>query len=75
MEEVVIGIKDDGAGADLSTRHRGLGLVGMRERIEMLGGTLRVQSAPSRGFEILAHVPLAPRQPKPEERHDESARR
>jgi signal transduction histidine kinase len=31
----------------------------MRERIEMLGGTLRLQSAPSRGFEILARIPLA----------------
>ncbi len=31
----------------------------MRERIEMLGGTLRLQSAPTRGFEILASIPLA----------------
>jgi two-component system sensor histidine kinase UhpB len=58
-EEVVVRIRDDGQGADLSARHAGLGLVGMRERIEMLGGTLRLQSAPGRGFEILAHVPLS----------------
>jgi signal transduction histidine kinase len=57
-EEVVVRIRDDGSGADLNARHAGLGLVGMRERIEMLGGTLRLQSAPSKGFEILAHIPL-----------------
>jgi two-component system sensor histidine kinase UhpB len=58
VEEIVVRIKDDGRGADLGARHAGLGLVGMRERIEMLGGTLRLQSAPSQGFEILAHIPL-----------------
>jgi signal transduction histidine kinase len=57
-EEIVVRIRDDGQGADLSARHAGLGLVGMRERIEMLGGTLRLLSAPTRGFEILAHIPL-----------------
>jgi len=58
-EEVVVRIRDDGQGTDLAARHSGLGLVGMRERIEMLGGTLRLQSAPARGFEILAHIPLS----------------
>jgi two-component system, NarL family, sensor histidine kinase UhpB len=58
-EEVVVRIRDDGQGADLSARHAGLGLVGMRERIEMLGGTLRLQSAPASGFEILAQIPLS----------------
>jgi two-component system, NarL family, sensor histidine kinase UhpB len=59
VAEVAIRIRDDGQGADLGARHAGLGLVGMRERIDMLGGTLRLQSAPSRGFEILAHIPLS----------------
>ncbi len=57
-DELVLRIKDDGRGADLSTRPSGLGLVGMRERVEMLGGKLRLQSEPLRGFEIVADFPF-----------------
>ena len=32
----------------------------MRERIELVGGTLRVDSAPGRGTRVIAMVPLAP---------------
>jgi signal transduction histidine kinase len=35
-----------------------LGLVGMRERLEMVGGSLDVQSAPSKGTTILTVMPL-----------------
>lgn len=37
---------------------RGLGLVGIRERLNALGGTLRITSAPGRGTELLISVPL-----------------
>ena len=36
-----------------------LGLVGMRERVESLGGNFRVESAPGRGTRIIADVALA----------------
>jgi signal transduction histidine kinase len=37
-----------------------LGLAGMRERVEILGGTFSVQSAPGRGTVIRATLPVAP---------------
>ena len=38
-------------------RPRGLGLVGMRERLEAFGGTLRIDTAPGKGFRIEATLP------------------
>ena len=37
---------------------RGIGLLGMRERIEILGGSLRVESEPGRGTRVVMEVPL-----------------
>jgi signal transduction histidine kinase len=54
---VTIRITDDGDGADLGVRPRGLGLVGMRERLEAFGGTLRIDTAPGKGFRIEATLP------------------
>ena len=51
-------IEDDGKGFDAS-RVRGLGLVGMNERVSQLGGALKVDSAPGRGTRISADLPLA----------------
>jgi len=36
----------------------GFGLVGMRERARLLGGTLRVESQPARGTTIRATIPF-----------------
>ena len=36
-----------------------LGLLGMRERVEALGGRLEIESAPGLGAEIRASIPLA----------------
>ncbi len=36
-----------------------LGLIGMRERIEMIGGTLAIESAPGRGTTVRAEIPFA----------------
>ncbi len=35
-----------------------LGLVGMRERVESLGGIFQVQSEPGRGTRVIARLPL-----------------
>jgi signal transduction histidine kinase len=51
-------LRDDGRGVDLKAIRHGLGLVGMRERIEALGGVLRIETQPARGFHLDASVPL-----------------
>ena len=54
-------IEDDGVGfAPERVRDSALGLVGMRERVSLLGGRLDVQSAVGRGTTIMAELPLEP---------------
>ncbi|MDC3955457.1 sensor histidine kinase [Polyangium jinanense] len=57
-EGVVLEARDDGRGATSATE--GSGLLGLRERIEALGGVLTVTPGPGKGFEWRAVVP--PRQ-------------
>jgi len=59
--EIRLRIADAGFGFDPALRHgdSGLGFVSIRERLRLVGGRLSVQSAPMRGTEILAEVPLA----------------
>jgi signal transduction histidine kinase len=45
-------------GAHSLERDEHLGLVGMRERVESLGGTFRVDSQPGRGTRVCAQLPL-----------------
>jgi PAS domain S-box-containing protein len=40
-------------------RNKGLGLLGMRERVEMVGGRFAVESAPGKGTTIRAEIPFA----------------
>jgi signal transduction histidine kinase len=58
-----ITIEDDGAGFDLATvetpgAHRGLGLLGLRERAWQLLGAIHVESAPGRGTTIRVELPV-----------------
>jgi signal transduction histidine kinase len=56
---VILEICDDGIGFDPTGNFPGhLGLHSMRERIERLGGTLAVKSAPGKGTEIRAWMPI-----------------
>lgn len=62
--EIVIGVRDDGGGttalpepSDAQNGTRGHGIVGMRERALLLGGTLDAGPRPSGGFEVVAHLP------------------
>jgi signal transduction histidine kinase len=57
--EVVFEVSDDGVGFDRAARGYGTGLRGMADRLEALGGTLEVQSAPRAGTKILGRVPAA----------------
>jgi signal transduction histidine kinase len=56
--QIVLSVEDDGRGFD-ARRVRGLGLVGMEERVHHLGGTLRVNSRPGSGTTIAVMLPLA----------------
>jgi len=54
-------IEDDGRGFDAAeVRDDALGIVGMRERLALLGGTLVVESTPGVGTSLAAYVPLSP---------------
>jgi two-component system sensor histidine kinase UhpB len=57
--QVHIHISDDGRGADLTARNPGLGLIGMRERVAALGGSVTLTSTAQRGFELRALIPVA----------------
>jgi len=56
-------VEDDGVGFDISSNHgeRHLGLLGMRERAELLNGTLVVESSPEHGTSIYIEMPLMER--------------
>src|SRR5437868_6806092 len=54
-------LRDDGNGFRTKDQHDGLGLAGMRERAEQMGGTLKVASARGRGTTIVVTVPYPPR--------------
>jgi signal transduction histidine kinase len=53
---VVIAVSDDGAGG--ADPGQGSGLTGLADRVETLGGTFRVNSAPGRGTRLTAEIPL-----------------
>jgi signal transduction histidine kinase len=52
-------IADNGAGADLEAPRLGLGLVGMRERVSALGGSITLASERGAGFQVKASLPMA----------------
>jgi signal transduction histidine kinase len=56
-------VTDDGTGFDPARRTSGVGLVGMRERVELVGGRLEITSQPGRGTQVAAVVPDGTRPP------------
>jgi signal transduction histidine kinase len=56
---VRVKITDDGTGFD-SERARGMGLLGMEERVKRLAGKIEFDSRPGTGTTIRAEIPLAP---------------
>ena len=61
---VALAITDDGQSFPVeqvlrAKRNGRLGLIGMRERVEMVGGSFRVVSAPGKGTTVLAEISLA----------------
>ncbi|MBA0049995.1 sensor histidine kinase [Streptomyces sp. AJS327] len=56
---VVNGPPSGPAGAPVETSGTGHGLVGMRERVRLVGGELEIESLPGGGFRVAARLPVA----------------
>ena len=56
---VVVSVRDDGPGFATEDQHEGFGLIGVRERVELVGGTLSVQSGPGAGPRSRRRCPCA----------------
>jgi two-component system, chemotaxis family, sensor kinase Cph1 len=57
---VVAVVEDDGRGFDPdAVGPEGLGLVGMRERVALLGGRIQIEATPNSGTTLVAEVPVA----------------
>ena len=50
-------VEDHGPGFDGAPDHAGLGIVTMRERAELVGGTIEFSRPPSGGMLVRLHVP------------------
>ena len=61
QDHVTAIVEDDGHGFEPEAVSQGrLGLVGMRERVEQVGGQLDIESSPGHGTTILVRLPVAP---------------
>ena len=61
-ETIILIIADDGRGFDAEdkmNRDKGIGLIGMKERAALIGGTLEIESAPAKGTTVFVRVPIA----------------
>lgn len=59
IAELSLTVRDDGVGFDPDqTNSRGLGLIGIQERVHELGGTVTVESQPGKGTVLNAAIPL-----------------
>jgi signal transduction histidine kinase len=56
-KSIVVRVTDDGRGFDPG-RSRGMGILGMEERVKRLGGALRVESQPGKGATVTAEFPI-----------------
>ena len=55
--QILVSVQDDGSGFD-TARVRGLGLLGMEERVRHLGGIFEIDSKPGRGTRLQVKLPL-----------------
>ena len=69
-DELVLTVRDNGVGFPANTRRKegSLGLIGIRERAFMLGGTLDIDNPPGGGGRLTVRLPL-------QGRADDAARR
>ena len=50
-------VRDDGTGFDPQQQSSGFGLIGMRERLALVNGTIEIQSSRGAGTELHARIP------------------
>ena len=55
--DIDLTVRDDGAGFDPQHQSSGFGLIGMRERLALVNGTLHVESSPGAGTVLRASIP------------------
>lgn len=55
---LVLTVEDDGSGFDTATT-RGLGMLGMEERVRQLGGQIEIKSASGKGTVLRARLPIS----------------
>lgn len=60
-DRYIIRIEDDGKGFNPSTQERGIGLIGIHERVSEMNGTIDLISAPGAGTKIYISIPLRKR--------------
>src|SRR5579883_3376886 len=72
-DRLTLSIQDDGQGFD-PRQVRGLGLLGIQERVTRLGGSCRVHSEPGAGTVLLVELPLEQKNEETREAHSHSAR-
>ncbi len=59
-DQLILDICDTGKGCDLGTAVKGVGLINIKSRAELLNGTVRIDSAPGKGFALHVSLPLEP---------------
>ena len=62
---VRLSVRDDGGGFDPAAHTSGFGLLGMRERVDLHGGELSIDSAPGSGTQVTASLPVIRREQSP----------
>jgi signal transduction histidine kinase len=56
-KELRLELHDDGDGFKVKDRHDGFGLAGMRERVEQMGGELKIASSRGKGTKVIVTLP------------------
>jgi len=70
-EKIQLQLADDGRGFDPQAESEGFGLIGMKERVDQMGGQFILRSKPGQGTEILV-ILNSPATLKPENANEQS---
>jgi PAS domain S-box-containing protein len=70
-----IRVEDSGLGFDPSAKLKGFGLVSLTERVEHMGGSVRIESTPGKGTQVLVRIPAPQSATRPEEEQGAEAAR